>query len=78
MLGSLKVTLQDYITDVQINTNRVHLQLEVSCELSSTHCTDIEGGDTFWDPVPVDYCKFSDYGVLYNEYANKILNLTNE
>ena len=47
VLGSLKITLQDYIADVQINTNRVHLRSGVTCELSFTHCTDIEGGDTF-------------------------------
>lgn len=78
VLGSLKITLQDYIADVRINTNRVHLRSGVACELCSTHCTDVEGGDTFWDPLPVDNCKLSDYGVLYNGYANKILDLTNE
>ncbi|KYN15178.1 hypothetical protein ALC57_12607 [Trachymyrmex cornetzi] len=51
VLGSLKITLQDYIAEVRINTNRVHLRSGVGCELSSTHCTDIEGGDTFWDPL---------------------------
>ncbi|EGI70631.1 hypothetical protein G5I_00571 [Acromyrmex echinatior] len=49
ILGNLKITLQDYIADVRINTNRVHLKLKVTCELSSTYCTDMEGGDTFWD-----------------------------
>ena len=29
-------------------------------------------------PVPVDHCRGSDYGVLYNGYANKILGATNE
>ncbi|KYN30362.1 hypothetical protein ALC56_15338, partial [Trachymyrmex septentrionalis] len=38
----------------------------------------IEGGDTFWNPVPIDHCRASDYGVLYNELANKILDATNE
>ena len=59
VLGSLKITLQDYIADVRINTNRVHLRSGITCELNSTHCTDIEGGDTFWDPVPrwIDHCR---------------------
>ncbi|KYN17050.1 hypothetical protein ALC57_10687 [Trachymyrmex cornetzi] len=77
VLGSLKITLQDYIAEVRINTNRVHLRSGVGCELSSTHCTDIEGGDTFWDPLPVDHCKLFDYGVLYNGHADKILDLSN-
>ncbi|KYM97833.1 hypothetical protein ALC62_11472 [Cyphomyrmex costatus] len=69
VLGSLKITLQDYTANVRINGNRVLLRSGVSCELSATHCTDIEGGDTYWDPVPVDHCRSSDYGVLYNGYA---------
>ncbi|KYN05855.1 hypothetical protein ALC62_03208 [Cyphomyrmex costatus] len=72
VLGSIKITLQDYVADVKINTNRVHLRSGVTCELSATHCTDIEGGDTFWKPVPEDSCKLSDYSSLYNGYADKI------
>ncbi|KYN12133.1 hypothetical protein ALC57_15695 [Trachymyrmex cornetzi] len=83
VLGSIKITLQDYVVDVRINTNRVHLRSggvapRVTCELSATRCTDIEGGDTFWEPVPIDNYKFADYGVLYNGYANKILDASNE
>jgi len=69
-LGSLKITLQDYIVDVRTQ-HRKHkpllLRSGVICELSSTHC--IEGGD----PVSVDHCRASDYSVLYNGYTNKIL-----
>jgi len=78
VLGSIKITLQDYIADVRINTNRVHLRSGVTCELSTTRCTDIEGGETFWESVPTDQCKFSDYGVLYTGHANKIFDPINE
>lgn len=77
VLGTLKITLQDYIADVRINTNRVHLRSGVTCILSTTYCTDIEGGDTFWEPVPTDKCKFSSYGVLYEGNANKITDAGN-
>lgn len=78
VLASIKITLQDYTADVRLNTNRVHLRSGVACELSATHCTDIEGGDTFWEPVPVDSCKFSDYSVLYQGFADKIIDNINE
>lgn len=78
VLGSIKITLQDYIADVKINTNKVHLRSGVACELSATNCLDIEGGDTFWDPVPADTCKFSSYGVLYEGYADKIIDSMNQ
>lgn len=77
VLGSIKITLQDYIADVRINTNKVHLRSGVACELSATSCSDIEGGDTFWDPVPADTCQFSNYVVLYEGYADKIIDNIN-
>ncbi|KAL6268194.1 hypothetical protein P5V15_001302 [Pogonomyrmex californicus] len=47
VLGSIKITLQDYIADVRINTNRVLFRSGVVCELNATRCADIEGGDSF-------------------------------
>ncbi|KAL6419062.1 hypothetical protein ACFW04_011596 [Cataglyphis niger] len=55
VLGSIKITLQDYTADVRINT---------------TH----EGGD----PVPADTCKFSNYVILYEGYADKIIDNINQ
>ncbi|KAL6417282.1 hypothetical protein ACFW04_012870 [Cataglyphis niger] len=78
VLGSIKITLQDYTADVRINTNRVQLRSGVACELSATYCSDIEGGDTFWDPVPADTCKFSNYEILYEGYADKIIDNINQ
>ncbi|KAL6421472.1 hypothetical protein ACFW04_012203 [Cataglyphis niger] len=78
VLGSIKITLQDYTADVRINTNRVQLRSGVACELSATYCSDIEGGDTFWDPIPADTCKFSNYGILYEGYADKIIDNINQ
>jgi len=78
VLSSVRITLQDYNADVRVNTNRVHLRSGVACELSATHCTDIEGGNTFWEPVPADSCQFNDYSVLYTGYADRIFDNVNE
>ncbi|KMQ84581.1 hypothetical protein RF55_17519 [Lasius niger] len=73
VIGTVRITLQDYTADVRINTNKVQLRSGVSCEFSSTHCVDIEGGDTYWNTVPVGPCKFNNYGILYEGYAYKII-----
>ena len=78
VLGTITITLQDYIADVKINTNKVRLRSGVMCELSATNCMDIEGGNTFWDPVPTDTCKLSGYGVLYEGYVKKIIDTTSQ
>lgn len=78
VLATLKITLQDYIADVKINTNRVLLRSGVTCELSATHCTDIEGGDTYWAAMPTDTCKFTTYGVLYEGYAHRIIDVVHK
>lgn len=78
VLATLRITLQDYTADVKINTNRIILKSGVTCELSGTYCTDIEGGDTYWELLPVDSCKIETYGVLYQGYVDKIMNRINE
>jgi len=41
VLGSDRITLQDYAANLRVNTN-VYLRSGVACELSATYCTDIE------------------------------------
>jgi len=73
VMGSVKITLHDYTADVRINSNQVQLRSGMTCEFGSVECIDIEGGDTYWDPVPVGPCKFSDYSIIYEGYADKII-----
>ncbi|EZA54519.1 hypothetical protein X777_05741 [Ooceraea biroi] len=60
VIGTIKITLQDYDADVRINTNRVQLKSGITCELSDTTCVDIEGGNTFWEALPQDFCKITE------------------
>jgi hypothetical protein len=78
VLGSIKITLQDYNADVRINVNRVHLRSGITCDLKAGHCPDIEGGNTFWEPIPTDSCKFTDFSILYNGNVDKIFDMINE
>lgn len=73
VLSTVKITLQDYTANVRLNTNQVQLRSGVTCKLNSGHCIDIEGGNTFWDPMPEDTCKFSDYSALYRGLVEKIV-----
>jgi len=78
VLTSIKITLQDYIANVRMNTNKVLLRSGVTCELGAAYCTDMEGGNTYWIPLPEDRCKTSTYGVVYQGYADKIKNSDNQ
>ncbi|KMQ88976.1 hypothetical protein RF55_11456 [Lasius niger] len=73
VIGSVKITLQNYLADVRLNTNRIQLRSGVTCEFGSVHCIDVEGGDTYWEPVPAGPCKFNNYGILYEGFAYKII-----
>jgi len=77
-MANIKITLQDYTANVRLNSNRIQLRSGVTCGLSRASCTDIEGGHTFWDPVPTDSYKFYEYSALYQEYADKIIDSTSE
>lgn len=70
--GSVKVTLIEYQATVNLNTNRLNLKSGMTCLLTSQSCIDLEGGQTFWNALPVDNCKFNRYDVLYEGMAKKI------
>ena len=78
VLGHAKITLQDYTATVKINSNRILLRSGTTCELGATQCLDFQGGHTFWDPLSIttdiayDYCRFHNYGLIYEGYAHKI------
>lgn len=78
VLSTVKITLQDYTAKVRLNANRVQLRSGVTCELNAGHCTDIEGGNTFWNPAPSDTCKLSDYSSLYRGTVDKIVDYTRD
>lgn len=76
VIATIKITLQDYVADVRLNTNQVMLRSGVTCGLSATHCVDIEGGDTYWEPVPRETCAISNYGTLFDGFAEKLVDTT--
>ncbi|EZA50981.1 hypothetical protein X777_10412 [Ooceraea biroi] len=78
VIGTIKITLQDYDAVVRINTNRVQLKSGITCELSDTTCVDIEGGNTFWEALPQDSCKFSRYSLLFEGFTDKIIDSITE
>lgn len=71
--GSAKISLRDYTAEVDVDTNKVYLRSGTRCELSEGNCVDVDGGDTFWDPLPEDNCNSKRYGLLYEGIANKII-----
>lgn len=73
--ATVKITLQEYFARVHLNTDKIFLRSGVSCTLSRSSCVDIEGGYTFWRPVPTDNCHFDEYDVLYEGISNKFIDI---
>lgn len=77
VMATITFTLQDYVATVRLNTNQVILRSGVTCALGDTHCVDVEGGDTYWKPVPLEgTCAFANYGSLYDGYAEVLTDNT--
>lgn len=74
--GTIKITLWQHVARVALDNNRVHLRSETVCPLSEGSCLDVEGGQTFWAPVPLDQCGFNRYGLLYEGYASRMTDHT--
>ena len=76
--ASYRISLREYYAAVNLNQNKIHLNSGVVCLISDSTCTDVEGGQTFWDPLPPDTCNFKNYEVLYTGPANKTYDNTTE
>ena len=77
VLATLTFTLVDYEAKVRLNTNKVILRSGVACEFATTHCVDIEGGDTYWNPLPMlGSCGKLNFGALYTGIAEVLMDNT--
>ena len=74
--GTLRVTLTSYVARISLTNDKIHLRSGVTCTFSENNCLDREGGYTFWKTVAIDSCKFDQYGILYEGYANKMVDET--
>lgn len=70
--ASIKVTLRDYIAPVQIKSDEIILQSGTRCPTSEGYCTDSDGSDIFWSPIPHENCNFGHYDVLYEGLATRL------
>lgn len=69
--GSVQITLMDYTANVNVDANKVILRSGTTCNLNEGLCVDMEGGNTYWDPLPEDTCKTKRYGLLYEGFADQ-------
>lgn len=72
VVAQIQITLREYITTTNLETNKVQLKSNVSCQLSSGTCIDANGESTFWDPLPKGECHDSPYELLYEGKATRI------
>jgi len=67
------VTLSTQQAIVNLEANQLRLRSGTVCTYTDNTCIDIDGGYTFWETLPADYCKFNRYDILYDGHANKIV-----
>jgi len=69
VLTTLTFTLVDYEATIRLNTNKVILR-SGTCEFATTHCVDIKGGNTYWNPLSMlGSCGKLNFGALYTGIA---------
>ena len=71
--GTTTITLISYQTTINLETNQVRLRSGTICPYTDITCKDIDGGHTFWKTLPMNHCQFNHYDVLYEGYANRML-----
>lgn len=68
---SLKITLEDYYTDVVLDEDAILLRSLRKYPFKDGECMDPDGGSTYWDYVDTPDCLTTQYDVLYEGPANK-------
>ena len=74
--GYVRITLTEYWADVNLNNDQLHLTSGTKCKVTDSKCLDMEGGNTFWSPLPQDRCNTDKYSLLYEGKAAKITDRT--
>ena len=54
--GTITINLIEYTAEANLNDDYLHLNSGTRCKLSDTKCVDMEGGNTFWKPLPAEPC----------------------
>lgn len=70
--GTVTITLSDHQARINLENNKIHLRSGTACPLTERTCMDRDEGNSFWEPVPKDICKFDKYTVLYRGIASKM------
>ncbi|XP_043277259.1 uncharacterized protein [Venturia canescens] len=69
--ATVKITLTNYMAEVNLVNNKIILQSGTQCYLSDGTCLDVEGNSAFWITEPADSCQFNRYDVLFEGIAHK-------
>lgn len=72
--GTIKITLLEINGQVNLKKNKLKLPSGTVCRFSEQTCLDMEGGYSFWKPLPSENCLGNNYELLYKGIATKFLN----
>lgn len=74
--ASIYINFKDYYASVKTKQDLVLLRSGVHCRTSELACVDDDGSNVYWSPLPHDKCQFHSYNILYQGFANKIVDTT--
>jgi hypothetical protein len=69
---SVKIILRQFEVNVRHSTGVILLPSGTRCDVQVGSCRDVEGGETYWSPLPADNCHFNRYDVLYEGIATRL------
>lgn len=71
--GTLHITLIDYVAEINLDNNKIHLRGGYSCNYHTTYYPDTESEISYWQEVPSESCIYDNYSVLFLIPRNLIL-----
>lgn len=75
--GYIYINIFEYEATVNLNQNEIILRSGSRCKHDAGTCIDWEGGNTHWEPLPEERCKFNNYEIVYEGRAEKIRDTKN-
>nr|QPL15382.1 glycoprotein [Hymenopteran chu-related virus OKIAV146] len=72
--GIVKILIQKYKARINLNENKIFLRSGISYRATDKSCLDLEGGSTYWETLPKDFCGHNEYDILFEGPIDKIFN----
>ena len=77
VIADIKISLRDYEVKIHLNKEQIITSNGLHCPLKDGKCTDHTGGTLFWEPYPIESCRYDKYTVIHEGPALKMQTVKN-